>query len=204
MAFLETPRFPDCVAVGATGGPGYSTSIIRVYSGFEQRNINHEQALGEWDVGQAARDPANMAILIAFVRVLKARGHGFRFKDHGDYAVTVTEGRLGTTSVGDGTTTAFQLRKLYSQGALSELRDIKKPVSPIKLYINAVLQSSGYTVDYTTGIVTFAAAPSVGAVLSWAGEFDVPARFGDDRMRLTLIDKNNHEWQQIPIMEIRV
>jgi uncharacterized protein (TIGR02217 family) len=200
MAFLETPRFPDCVAVGATGGPGYSTSIVRVFSGYEQRNINHEQALGEWDVGQAARDPANMAELIAFVRVLKARGHGFRFKDHSDYACTVANGRLGT-GLGDGTATAFQL---YQQGALSELRDIKKPVSPVSLYVNAVLQTAGVTVNYTTGIVTFTAAPALGAVLTWAGEFDVPVRFGDDRMKLTLIDKYNHEWQQIPIMEIRV
>lgn len=39
MSFHDV-SFPDAIARGATGGPEYSTDVVMVASGFEQRNVN--------------------------------------------------------------------------------------------------------------------------------------------------------------------
>jgi uncharacterized protein (TIGR02217 family) len=158
MSFLETPRLPDCIAVGAVGGPGYSTDVITVQSGFEQRNMNWLNARARYEVGHAARSRENMELLSSFFRAMKGRAHGFRFKDHSDYQATQANGRLGV-GVGTGLPTA-QLNKLYQAGGLNEYRGIKKPVAgSIKLYRNGVLFSPG-AIDTASGIVTFATLSS--------------------------------------------
>jgi hypothetical protein len=40
-----------------------------------------------------------------------------------------------------------------------------------------VLQGSGYTINNTSGVVTFSVAPTAGQSVTWSGEFDTPARF---------------------------
>jgi uncharacterized protein (TIGR02217 family) len=48
-------RFPDAVARGATGGPEYSTDVVSVASGYEQRNQNWDLARGRWDISTGIR-----------------------------------------------------------------------------------------------------------------------------------------------------
>ena len=46
--FLETPRFPFALALnGFSGGPGFSTGIVEMASGDEQRNAQWAQARRE-------------------------------------------------------------------------------------------------------------------------------------------------------------
>jgi len=42
-----------------------------------------------------------------------------------------------------------------------------------------------------------------GEVYTWAGEFDVPVRFGADQMQVSIVDKNVLTWAQIPLVELR-
>lgn len=204
MAFLETPRFPDDIAIGAVGGPVLATNVVQVNSGYEQRNAPHAHGLGQWEVGHVARAPDKMATLIAFFRAVGGKRDGFRFKDHTDYKASATEGVLGS-GLGTGSATVFQLRKVYTAGALSHARDIRKPVgATVKIYKNAVLQTVGVSLDATTGLATFSAAPLITDVLTWEGEFDVPARFDTDQMRMNLLHHAATDWQSIAIVEIRV
>jgi uncharacterized protein (TIGR02217 family) len=161
VSFLETPRFPDNVSLGASGGPGYLTDIVTVNSGAESRNQNWTQARAVYEVSHAARLPAEHTVLRDFFRSVKGRTHGFRFKDHLDYSVTVSTGVLGA-GVGTGYPT-YQLAKNYASGALTETRTISKPVSgTIAVYRNTTLQTAGsgagqYALSTTTGIVTYVA-----------------------------------------------
>jgi len=76
MGFHDV-RFPDAIARGATGGPEYSTDIIAVASGFEQRNINWQAARARYDIGTGIRTREQMAEVIAFE--LEIRGsHGMQ------------------------------------------------------------------------------------------------------------------------------
>ena len=120
-----------------------------------------------------------------FFYAMKGRLHGFRFKDFTDYKDN-SGGRLGSGS-GDGTTKIFQMVKRYTTGAQSIDRQIKKPVSAtIQIFVNGVLKTltTDYTIDSTTGIVTFVTAPGAGLSVTWTGQFDVPVRFDTDELSM--------------------
>lgn len=199
MTFHEV-RFPDDIAYGASGGPAYSTSVVATASGFEQRNANWSAARGKWDVSSGLKQQAQLDILIAFFRARKGKAYGFRFKDWTDYRAT-GQG-LGT---GDGTTKAFQLIKAYASGAGSETRTITKPVLGTAVpYLGGVKQTSGWSINTTTGLLTFVVAPAQGVAVTADFEFDVPVRFDTDSMDVTIENFNLNQWSSIPIVEIRV
>lgn len=52
------------------------------------------------------------------------------------------------------------------------------------VYKNAVAQASGYTINSSTGVVTFAVAPAGGVVITWSGEFDCAMRFLQNSFQL--------------------
>jgi uncharacterized protein (TIGR02217 family) len=160
MAYLTTP-FPDRIAYGASGGPGYQTDVVVVSSGHEQRNITWSQARGKWDVSQGVKEPADMASLIAFFRACKGRAHSFPFRDYTDYQVSAAQGLLGT---GNGTGgPAYQLAKRYTAGGQTEDRIINKPdAAGFAVQRNGAGVTIGGAagnigVDYQTGIGTFVA-----------------------------------------------
>jgi uncharacterized protein (TIGR02217 family) len=106
---------------------------------------------------------------------------------------------------GDDATTEFQLVKRYPSGSAVEVRTIAKPVAgTVRIYFNGVEQLSGWSIDVTTGIVTFRAPPASDVEITATFEFDVPVRFDTDHMSVTIETYKLHRWQQIPIVELRV
>lgn len=199
MAFIET-RFPTDISYGSSGGPEYSTDVVITQSGYEQRNANWSQARASYNVAHGVKTQAQLDALIAFFRARKGRADGFRFKDWTDYKVTAQN--IGT---GNGIATLFQLVKTYVNGSVTETRTISKPVSgTVNIYKNSVLQTSGYTLNTTTGQVTFSVAPANAVAITADFEFDVPARFDTDRLSATLDSYGVRSWRDIPIIEIRV
>lgn len=152
--FLESPRFPDNIAFGATVGPTYLTVVNTVYSGRDGRIPAWTQSRIRLDVGRRMMNAADTATLDAFFRVVKGRAYGFRIKDWTDYQVTTGNGVLTPTQGANGS--IYQLGKFYQQGALSEMRAISKPVvGSTGLYLNAsALSTLAYSLDTTTGLVT--------------------------------------------------
>lgn len=148
--FLESPRFPDKIAFGATVGPTYLTVVNQVYSGRDSRIVAWTQARIAFDVGRRAMNAADTASLDAFFRSVKGRAYGFRIKDWTDCA----DGGNGVLTP-QATLGVYQLAKLYAQGALSETRLIQKPVAgTVIVYRNGVPLATPYTLDTTTGLVT--------------------------------------------------
>jgi uncharacterized protein (TIGR02217 family) len=155
--FLETPRFPDNIAFGATVGPTYLTVVTPVYSGRDGRIPAWSQSRIRFDVGRRAMNASDTATLDAFFRAVKGRAYGFRIKDWTDYLCTTAQGVLTAQT----TPGVYQLAKLYSSGALNETRLIQKPVSgTVAVNRNGTPILTGITVDYTTGLVTLAALAS--------------------------------------------
>ena len=201
MAFDEIQFDPE-ISYGAVGGPAFSTTVITMATGFEQRNQNWARARGRWRVGHELKFNTELEDLIEFFRSRRGRARGFRFKDWSDYAVTLMQ--FGT---GDNSETDFQLTKTYSDAlSLNDYtRIITKPVSgQVRVFLDAVEQTLGvdFTVDLTTGIVTFTVAPGGGKVISWTGEFDTPARFDQDSMNINLVAFDANNWQGIEIVEL--
>ncbi len=116
MSGFHEVQFPPDISYGASGGPGYSTTVITTVSGHERRNANWADARG-WNVAHGLKKREQVAELIAFFRARRGRAYGFRFKDWTDYQALAQS--LG---VGDGATTSFQLVKHYASGGELETR----------------------------------------------------------------------------------
>ena len=105
---------------------------------------------------------------------------------------------------GNGIATAFQLVKRYASGAQSWTRSITRPVADsVSLALGSVEQLSGWSVDTTTGVVTFGTAPAAGVTVRAGFEFDVPVRFDSDALDVTLDIERLGSITSIPLVEIR-
>jgi uncharacterized protein (TIGR02217 family) len=200
MSSFAEVRFPPEISYGATAGPEFSTTVITVRSGAEQRNRNWAAARLRFDASTGIKTRAQAEAIIAFFRARGGRAQGFRFKDWSDYRASSQV--LGT---GDGARDTFQLVKRYVSGADEDARLITKPVAgSVKVYLNGTPQPSGWSVDTATGLVTFVSAPANGAVITADFEFDVPVRFDTDRLEFRLETHDLMVWEQIPIIEVRL
>jgi uncharacterized protein (TIGR02217 family) len=208
MAFDEI-QFPLRVGFGSGGGPEFSTEIVTVEGGFERRTQNWAAPRRRYDAATGLRGPADVAALMTFFHARAGRARGFRLKDWSDYS-SAADG-LSTPAygdqvigTGDGTATQFDLQKTYSSGGVAHVRAIKKPVSgSVVIGTNGTLATSGWSVDTTNGMVTFAAPPESGMVISGGFRFDVPVRFDTDRLTLSTDDFQRSS-ASIPLLELRL
>ena len=207
MAFHEI-RFPDNIGRGARGGPERRTQIVELASGDEERNASWANSRRRYDVAYGIRRADDLAAVVAFFEARNGRLHGFRLKDWADYksglpsaTPSPTDQAIGT---GDGATTAFQLVKRYASGGQTWTRDITKPVAgTVRLALGGVEQASGWTVDTTTGLISFETAPASGVAITAGFEFDVPVRFDSDTLDVTLDLERLGSITSIPLLEIR-
>ena len=200
MTSFAEVRFPPEISYGATAGPEFSTTVITVRSGAEQRNRNWAAARLRFDASTGIKTRAQAEAIIAFFRARGGRAQAFRFKDWSDYRAMTQV--LGT---GDGARETFQLVKRYVSGAEEDARLITKPVAgTTKISINGTLQASGWSVDTASGLVTLTSAPANGVVITADFEFDVPVRFDTDRLEFRLETHDLMVWEQIPITEVRL
>lgn len=66
--------------------------------------------------------------------------------------------------------------------------------------ITVDLDTSAYSTYTSGGMAAEYVQPS--EVLDWAGEFDIPARFDTDQIRLSLTDSFVREWNDITVLEL--
>ncbi len=199
MSFSEA-QFPADISYGSAGGPEYSTDIVETHSGFEQRNSNWSQSRLVYNVSYGVKTKAQLSALIAFFRARKGQAQGFRFKDWTDYeAIGQTLAEI------DATLGIYQLTKRYASGDEFHDRIICKPIADsVKIYSDTVLQTSGYILDETTGMITFNAPPTPETELQADFEFDVPVRFATDRLSSVLDDYGVYSVHDISLIEVRI
>jgi uncharacterized protein (TIGR02217 family) len=207
MAFHEI-RFPDNISRGARGGPERRTQIVELASGDEERNASWTNSRRRYDAAYGVRRADDLAAVVAFFEARNGRLYGFRWKDWGDYksclpsgTPSVTDQTIGT---GDGTIKTFQLVKAYSSGAQTWTRTITKPVAgTVTVAIDGISQTSDWSVDTTTGLVTFTTAPAIATAITAGFEFDVPVRFDTDRLDVTHDIERLGSITSIPLIEVR-
>ena len=114
---------------------------------------------------------AELETLLGFYNAQVMSGMAFTYQDAEDNAAV-----NAPFGVGDGVATSFQLVRGY--GGFSE--PVYAPTGTLVINIAGV-PTSAYTLG-PTGIVTFAAAPAVGALLTWTGSFSWICRFDEDTL----------------------
>ena len=206
-SFMNDLIFPEGISRGSTGGPDWMVDIVELASGQEERNTAWTAPLRSYDAKWAVRSHDEAYLVLQIYHAAMGSLRGFRFKDWSDYrsgppqsAPTMLDQPLG---IGDGATTVFNLSKTYQVGANSVVRRINKPFGSILVAKDGVLQSSGVSVSLPTGVVTFAAAPGVGKVLTWGGQFHVPVRF-DGKLNQIELQGSYESIPSIPLKELRL
>ena len=210
MAFHDV-RYPTNLSFGSTGGPERRTDIVTLVNGFEERNSPWLDSRRRYDAGSGMRSLDDLETLISFFEARHGQLHTFRWKDWSDYktsrpshAVTALDQVIGT---GDGTKVAFQLVKVYASGSQSYTRTLMKPVSgTVKVAVNGVVRTMGtdFSVNLTTGVVTFNLPPAAGLSVTAGCEFDVPVRFDTDRISTSVATFQAGQIPAVPVIEVRL
>ncbi len=196
MAF-HAVRFPLDIALGARGGPERATDVVTLSSGREERNSRWAQSRRRYNAGYGVKSRADMQAVLAFFEERRGRFHSFLWRDALDCSSNGPQ-PLGT---GDGSATVFQLIKQYGASFDPYLRPITKPVAGT-VVVKVDGTATSVTVDPASGLVTFAVAPGVGAVLTAEFEFDVPVRFDTDRLDIELTSFEAADAPSIPLIEV--
>lgn len=197
MTVFDNDRLPVDVEIGALGGPMFSTTVLTLSDGKEQRNQNWARARGSYTVGYGISERADMDAVLNHFNARRGRYRGFPFKDWGDFKGTAQN--LGTAN---GVTVDFQLVKNYTSGGITYTRRITRPVAgTLLIYDNGFLVSSGYTLG-ALGLVTFAVAPIIAHTITATFEFDVPARYDQDDLQMAMETFDTGMFPKIAIKEI--
>lgn len=207
MAF-HAVRFPLDIALGARGGPERATDVVTLSSGAEERNSRWAHSRRRYNAGYGVKSVADMDAVLHFFEERRGRFHTFLFRDPLDHgsgapgaAADAEDQDIGT---GDGAETAFQLAKAYGVSFDPYARPIARPVAgTVIVALDGVAQEAG--TDFTVaaeGVVTFAAAPGAGVVVTAGFEFDVEVRFDTDRLDVELTSFDAAQAPNIPLIEV--
>lgn len=199
--------FPIDLGSGASVMPEFSTAVVRTASGHEQRNADWADARLHYDAGPGIRSEEDVAALIAFFRARRGAAIGFRFRDPFDDSSAgmtgvpaATDQAIGT---GDGVTTRFALTKAYGEAGDAQMRRITRPrAGTMRVAVDGVERGSGWTAD-EGGWIAFDVTPAAGAAVTAGYRFDVPVRFAEDRLEVSLHGYRAGEMPSVPLVEIR-
>lgn len=160
MAFLEE-RFPENINYGSGFSDEHSVNIVSTVGGDEFRSLRHPYLQSSLDVDFTRQRDDVISQIIALNRRANGTYRGFRVKNFLDFSTNNFRGvptafDQPMVSLGSG---QYQITRWYgtSTDPLASRRRIRKPVSATGLVgvSGAVHSPSLYTIDYTTGIVTF-------------------------------------------------
>ena len=229
-AFHEV-EFPRDISYGSTFGPSFSTDVVTMPNGAEQRNVNWEYPRCSGNLSAGIKKEEQFNELLKFFYNRKGKAYGFRFYDWLDHTAEFV--LLG---IGDSETSSYQLIKNYLDIDLDMLstRKISKPIKDsVHIYLydctppdpntpvryeewqrkiltefsteipSGAEMEEGWVVDYTTGKLTLAEPlpANIGIVATF--DFDVPVRFDTDAMAANYEYFKAYGWTDIPVIELK-
>ena len=208
MAHFDDVIMPTSVRFGSQSVPVTSTQQVFLTSGYRKANQRWSQKLQRLGLIYV-RGTQGIHHILKIWHAMEGPANTFLAEDAFDW--NTTDGRMDfgdeslvtdadqplrntadNTFVGDGSTTTFQMVKRYLPSATSaHTRVITKPRNgTVKVSVDGVALTEGgspddFTVDYATGIVTFANPPGAGVSptgvpVKWGGAFYVPVHFLED------------------------
>lgn len=200
--------FPLNVGFGASGGPTRKTDVVTLASGFEERNARWANSRRSYDAGIGVRSLQDLQLILSFFEERRGQLYGFRFRDPLDHAScaigSVTSPEDQMLGSGDGQTTSFQLIKAYGHAHTPYKRRISKPVhETVRVALDGT-ETETFSIDQTTGLLTFDTPPETNVVVTAGFLFDVPVRFDTDQLEFSLKAFEAGDIPSIPMVEIRL
>ena len=196
MSFLEM-RFPELISFNSSSIVQFDTSVVVTKNGLEQRNINWNYAKMRFNIVNGIKTKSELDDILRFFRNVKGRAFGFRFKDWSDY-----NAKKQIIGYGDGIKKEFQLIKSYIVNNNFYTRKINKPVfSTVKIYLDNV-ESDNFSIDFTSGLLSFDYSIPMNVKVEADFEFDVPVRFDSDVIEVSMETVNTGFVKDISLIEI--
>ena len=171
MNSFHDVQFPLALSRGAKLTVQTASEVVELSSGREVRNARWAEPRRRWTIAGAISSEARVKELITFFEARRGNVHAFRFRDALNYssggdAPSPLDQIVG---VGDGETQNFQLAK--------DGKAITKPVAgSVRIAIEGA-ETSAFSVDLLSGVITFDDPPVSGADIRAGFLFDVPVRF---------------------------
>jgi uncharacterized protein (TIGR02217 family) len=207
--FLEE-RLSVNVLVGASYNDEYDVEITQTASGSEYRRLVHGFPMRMFSISYAELDQSLWAEILNLYHRAYGMFAGFRVKAIDDYS---TNDRTGTPTNLDQslkTITAgavYQLQVAYGAGGTPlsigrPVRTIFKPVAGTTVIaVNGVAATTGWTVNTTTGRVTFSPTIATNSVVTGGCQYDIPCRF-NSKIDVNLVDYGVTETGSIDLIEL--
>jgi uncharacterized protein (TIGR02217 family) len=203
MTGFHDEIFPLAIGLRANGGPVFSTIVTESASGHEHRNIQWAQARRRYDAAPGVRSELDVAKLLQFFEARQGRAFAFRYRDPLDHSSAVfgeiPTAQDQTLGVADGIRTQYPLLKHYGEAQ----RRITRPVAAsVLVAVNSIPQTTGWSLaDF--GVLSFSTPPASGASITAGYLFDVPVRFEDDALEISLASYRAGELRSVPLIEVR-
>lgn len=210
--FLEDV-IPSFTSYGTEGSLSYTTIVVTNPSRKETRFP--QQSRGYWNLTIKFTDKTKsiMQAIHHHYAAVQGKAYGWRFRNLREYYTCTDNYASGTIgkepipSLIDNT----HLQLVHTRNptkTTAEVVPIKKPdlSIPIVLYRDGSLtaySAANYTVDLTTGIVTFTSSQA-GHTFEWLGYWDTPVRFDFDSGLISWTDFDVFDWDSITVKEIQV
>jgi uncharacterized protein (TIGR02217 family) len=204
--------FPLDIALKSAGGPQRRTDVVVLGSGAEERNARWAHSRRRYDAGYGVKTFDALSQVVAFFEERRGRLYGFRWRDRLDHSSAVPDAAVAATDQvigsGDGTIATFALCKSYGSLYSPYQRPVVKAVAgSVRVAVagTEVEEGTDFTVDTTTGVVTFLAGhiPASGEAVTAGFLFDVPVRFDTDYLEVDLSAFAAGAIPKIPLIEIR-
>lgn len=207
-------RLDPVYSWGSSIGPSYKTRMSDVPNGSETSTSLWQTGRLEMTLSREGMPDTDRFLLESFYRARKGTRFGFRVRYWNKWKCVDEPLPLLTN-------TTAQLQFVYPDAINPETEIITKPV--LAANVNAVttdfyyapditlkrdglaFPTSGganWTIDRTTGIITFAASQA-GHTILWSGSFDFPMRFTTDSQQIKRNFMNDHDWSDFGLIQVR-
>lgn len=177
---MTEPVFPALPGLGwsVKRAPVWKTRAQQAISGKETRLADWSYPVWQWvltfDFLRADPVAAEFQSLAGFFNQCQGAFGTFLYADADDNAVTAQ-----TIGTGDGATASFQLVRAFG----GFIEPVLAPNVVSAVYLAGVAQSpSSYSVDPSTGLLTFTAAPASGAAVTADFTYYFRCRFAEDTL----------------------
>lgn len=182
--------------------PIWDTHVQTASSGKETRIANQAYPRWRWEltynVIRSGAAYVELQQLAGFFNSRRGRFDTFLYQDADDN--TVTSQILGS---GDGIRTAFPL--LRSFGGF--LEPVLAPLTMGAVYLNGVSQASGWSVSgwgaNVPGVLSFAAAPASGVVVSADFSYYFPCRMSDDTVSFSMFLAGHYRAKKFSFISVK-
>lgn len=219
MSFAEVV-FPTEISYGCKGRPRFSTSIIGLPSGAEERTARWGYPLFSYNARKAITSDDKLRLVQDFIIKRLGPFEGFLWEDKLNRSTDPERTTVAANpsfddvllGVGDGVQTVFQAAMKY-EDVVTRTKNIYK-IIPGTAHVGwgGVEKTQGvdWTINNTTGEITIdssALASTSGLDVTWGGNHYIPARFGqefDDDAVISLDEFKSGGVPDIPVVEIEI